>query len=493
MRTFELIFTTVLLLAIMLELISGKRRGYSSLIYGIAVLTAIAAVISKGFRFAMAPLYLLSLALFLASIIKNLFRKESELKAKKSQRILHAAGSIMFCFVFILSAVFAWFLPINNLPEPSGKSKVGTVFMDFNNPYRTNLLTGRKELQRIGVQIWYPADDIHDKKRINWLLSRNSASLFAKSVGLPDVFGQLTMVKTNSYLNAPLSAASRKYPVILFSGGSGMFNGQNTIQMEELASNGYIVIAVSHPKDDFVTRFADGTELSLDMKMGDVLNDDMSSAIKYMKSKYKSDHGTPEMQRTVIQIAKVSNADVKIWAEDMIFAADQIDRMNDGSIKSMFKGKIDTRGYGIFGHSFGGAAAGQACLDDSRFKAFINIDGTPFGDSVKRSIKQPFMVLSAGLDSSAKFRAGDGYSSDQKNYTIVSVRGAEHMNFTDLNRIMSRIGKLFGILGRINSDRAAKITNTYVLAFFNHYLKGSTESVLNEKNSYFSEVGIEQR
>ena len=512
MRIFELIFTTILFFSIILTFIIGqkiklfiKRRYIMYSMYGSAVIFAILSICFEGFRFIMLPLYLLCLILCAIEVTRKLrlhtyqsnptgenqtFIKK---KSKKKHCFLRTFGIAIFCVAFLISIILSWFLPVNNLPTLSGNSKVGTVFMDFTNPSRTNILNGTKESQKIAVQIWYPASDIHGKKRVNWMINRKVASLFAERMRLPDILGQLCMVKTNSYLNASLSTGSEKYPIILFSGGGGMFNGQNVIQMEELASNGFVVAAVSHPKDDFATVYSNGTVLPYDKELGDALSSDMKQAINFMKSKYSSDDATPEMQRATIKAAKLSNMNVRLWAEDLSFIADQIEKMNNGLIDSIFKGKMDTSQFGVFGHSFGGAAAGQVCLNDDRFKAFMNIDGTPFGDTVNDTIDQPFMIVEADSDSSIKFKASDGYSPDQRNYLIVSVNGAEHMNFTDLNTIIPRIGKKIGVLGNIDTDEQTKIMNAYVLAFFNHYLKGSSEPILESKKSPFSEISPIQR
>ena len=50
-------------------------------------------------------------------------------------------------------------------------------------------------------------------------------------------------------------------------------------------------------------------------------------------------------------------------------------------------------GIGITGHSYGGATAAQACLNDNRFVAGINIDGATCGDFLYKDIKKPFMLL----------------------------------------------------------------------------------------------------
>lgn len=83
--------------------------------------------------------------------------------------------------------------------------------------------------------------------------------------------------------------------------------------MEELASNGFIVVSVSHPKDDFATVYSDGTVLPYDLKLKNALNNDMLQAINYTKSKYSTDDVTPEMQRAMIMAAKKWNENVRLW------------------------------------------------------------------------------------------------------------------------------------------------------------------------------------
>ncbi len=479
-----LILVNLLLSAAAIIFIKNKKLNI--VLPALSILFSVISIIAEGFRFAMVPAYLLGAIVFIVRLITML------LKPKKRHRVLKGFGIAAFCIVYVLSIALPAFLPVINLPKAGGKYTVGTTRIDFIEPDRYDIVTGRESPQNIAVQVWYPASNTGGNKLARWMDSRKMASLFADMERLPDVFGQLCLVKSNSFTDAEISVEEDTYPVILFSCGLGMFSGQNTIQMEELASRGYIVFSVSHPYDNFASEYSDGSIIPYDSNHLDALSKDTAAALDIVKSQI-DDQNSPEFQREIISRCKVSNDEARVWSGDMIFVANQIARLNDGSIASIFKGRLDTKNIGIFGHSFGGAVAGEACLNDSRFKAFINMDGTPFGDTVDAVISQPFMVLATGKDRNLQLKASDGYSENQKNYIVVSINGSQHMNFTDLNTIVPYVGKSLGALGSIRPDRQTEIMNTYILAFFDKYLKGEQQSILETSSSLYPEVVIERR
>lgn len=468
------------------SIVSTKNLKFTIIFPVLSIIFSGFSIFIHDFRFAMFPAYMLSIILLVFSLVK------SQANIRKRHPVLKTFGITVFFLVYTVSIVLPVFLPVINLPKPKGLNSVGTIRMQFTEADRKNILLSKASPQKIAVQVWYPAVNTSRGKQANWMDSRKAASFFAKSKEFPDLFGQLCLIKTNSYWNATLSNKTKQYPIILFSGGAAMFNGQNTVQMEELASQGYVVFAVSHPYDDFASIYPDGKIVPYSTRQLTELSKDSLSAIDIAKKKV-SDESSPDFQRTTIRNSKLNTENVRIWSHDMSFIADQITKLNNGNIKSIFKGRLDIEKMGIFGHSFGGAAAGQTCLYDNRFKAFINMDGTPFGDTVDNIIKQPFIVLSEGSDRNLKFKAGDGYSKNQKNFLIVSINGSQHMNFTDLNVILINIGKKLGILGSIRADRQTEIMNNYIVSLFNKYLKGEKEPLLDSDSSPYTEVTIQRK
>jgi integrase/recombinase XerD len=92
------------------------------------------------------------------------------------------------------------------------------------------------------------------------------------------------------------------------------------------------------------------------------------------------------------------------------------------------------------------------------------------------------------------------YSKDEVNHLLECVdrtnpKGKRDyaMMLLDLNTIVPNAGKALGALGSIPENRQTKIMNTYIVSFFNKYLKEMKEPLLNASTSQYPEVTIEKK
>jgi predicted dienelactone hydrolase len=69
---------------------------------------------------------------------------------------------------------------------------------------------------------------------------------------------------THGYVGAPVRAGGSRFPVVIFNHGYLLYPWQNTALMEELASHGYVVFSLSHPRDSASYRTLDGTLVEAD-------------------------------------------------------------------------------------------------------------------------------------------------------------------------------------------------------------------------------------
>ncbi|PYV05482.1 MAG: hypothetical protein DMG26_05195 [Acidobacteria bacterium] len=183
----------------------------------------------------------------------------------------------------------------------------------------------------------------------------------------PFLWQRLDWVQVHAIPDAPVSAAQPGYPVLIFSTGYGRVPTDYTVLAEDLASHGYVVVGIANTYSAPVVAFPDGRVVSR-----------------------VREAALPEGSR----LAEKTAADrlVMVWAEDVIFVIDQLDRLSTDASGGFF-GRLDVTRLGVFGHSFGGAAAVEACSRDSRCKAAVDIDGALFGDVPRVGLKQPCMFV----------------------------------------------------------------------------------------------------
>src|SRR5581483_7569872 len=68
----------------------------------------------------------------------------------------------------------------------------------------------------------------------------------------------LASVRTHAAPMVPVAGAEARYPIVLFSPSWTGRRGQNTVQAEELASHGFVVVGIDHPFATDLTVFPDG-------------------------------------------------------------------------------------------------------------------------------------------------------------------------------------------------------------------------------------------
>jgi pimeloyl-ACP methyl ester carboxylesterase len=158
---------------------------------------------------------------------------------------------------------------------------------------------------------------------------------------------------------------------------------------------------------------------------------------------------------------------------------------------------------GVFGHSFGGAAALQFCQDDSRCKAGVDVDGAPHGSVIRSGVNRPFMILWSdhsgehdpqGAQVMADLRSiYDHLPPDGRPF--LEIRGANHFLFSDdgallKGPIVMRALRLLGVVG-IDGRRQLAVTAYCLRGFFDAELKGAPR--FGVASSIYPEIQVVQR
>lgn len=323
------------------------------------------------------------------------------------------------------------------------------------------------------VQVWYPADVEAGATPAPYLPDTdfmvnefNTVLNVVYDLTLaPDLAPSLEF-QSHSFSDVPISSDQSSYPVLIFSHGLGGFPALYSAQLEEMASHGYIVFAIYHTYVTPITMFPDGR----------IVTFSLPESLDTYPATYVH----------------------RVASEDQIFVANQLQALNNDD-GSMFAGKLNLEMLGVFGHSMGGTAAVLSCYQDSRFRACVNEDG--FSDVLYQTyegILQPFMYMQKENNRDAPWISlyqsvrGPGYN--------LFLDGFGHLSFGDFTwgPVSSSLpGRETSVrlvwVGDVEGLRAIQIVRVYLLAFFDTYLKGEENVLLDGPSAEYPEVNFESR
>lgn len=497
MRTFEIILIIVNLLALFLQFrqLSKEIQLWSA---GINLTVLIVHGIFEGLRYQMAFSYAFVFVLLTLAFIKVIQKSER----RTPGRLKGIAFSLSFILLAI-TALLAHALPVFRLPKPTGDFPIGIQYLHLldenrSEPFLDGISQSKRELM---LKVYYPAVDDRSKPFSPYFYSTQLVKAFAGFYNLPDfAFDHLNLVKTNSKEGLHVSDAEVPYPVILFSHGAGTTMEVHVAQYEDLASHGYVVVAIDHTYVSAATAFPDRIVLHKDAT-------------------------------TDFDVAEPAEPITQIMAEDVSFVIDTLEKMNAGKVPSIFEGKLNVEKIGAMGHSVGGAVAYNLAFSDNRVKAAINLDGvvyiTPESDP---SNMIPFLMLvndeyhiqaienrepllkrfedmdeidkRIAIDShGSQQRYQDAYDEAQKNVvgltevlkvngSLFTIQGSDHMKFTDIGLFIGipRLREALKIGGTTDPARTLETTKALTVMFFDHHLKDEIGASLGSLMTVFPEL-----
>jgi predicted dienelactone hydrolase len=382
------------------------------------------------------------------------------------------------------------------LPAPTGPCAVGRIVFHWTDPTRPEPLAPRPGAHReVMVYVWYPARTGTDAPRAPYF---PHAALVEKAVGeaeMRDEFGaalprvRAGRLRAHAVENAQMPASGKRYPVLIFSHGFGETGLTYAALLEDLASHGYVVAAVEHPYDAFCVVFS------------------VDRVVPFAQEKWNAAKAKPG-GRVAYQVAQIP-----IRAADIRFVLDQLVRADQASRPATpLTGRLNLERVGVFGHSLGGMAAARACEGDQRIRAGMNQDsdyeGVPFiASSAGKGITQPFLFFAtdhsiyvskhkappndAELARDKLTRAqhkeiSERYQKAQDaslatlpggSYRVsVETPGFTHRSFIDLP-LLKASDDPAAVARNLENLRTVR---TYTRAFFDKYLKGRKDTLLDQ-------------
>jgi hypothetical protein len=354
------------------------------------------------------------------------------------------------------------------------------------------------------VWVHYPADG-QNSQVAPYIPAELASAMQAEGV-IADA-AMFDMIHPHAYVNALLSPAETSYPVLIFSHGKNLHPLFYTTILEELASQGYIVVSIVHPHDAPASVFPP----SDDYPDGDVLvtpNGDENSYVEWAVAT------NPDI---------LTMYEIESRPKDVLLTLVSLALMNS-SPDSMFANRLDLTNVGMFGHSFGAGTSAWASQLLSQFLPSLAFNATLFLDTSAvplvlqqgtPPLSQPVMFMDgsgAEFDGNSPIiQPGDKDAVKEGSITNIyylmqtipfyffELESSTHYTYvTDLMFAEPYLegfnpygedpyGEKVPIIG-IDNERAVNIINTYMAAFFNKHLKNTEEPLLDEPSPDYLEV-----
>jgi dienelactone hydrolase len=247
--------------------------------------------------------------------------------------------------------------------------------------------------------------------------------------------------------DAPALAEHSPFPVLVFSHGLVGLRAQNSSSFQELASWGYVVVALDHTDAAAVTVFPDGETRIFDLQRFGI---------------------SPAAAEHVTEIL------LPVWVADQRFVYDTLEQW--ASNDPLLAGRLDVRRMGSFGHSFGGVTALAVCRVDARCQAAANLDGGFANDRLSGPATRPLLLMTSGSSNQIpKALAGWArlISSASAPAYWLELPNSNHYSFT----IAPLISPLLAPAG-FDGRAGLRTVDTYLRAFFDQHLRGQKTRLL---------------
>jgi predicted dienelactone hydrolase len=390
-----------------------------------ALMLAVASLALEGIVWQLVPWQLVGVAVAGAAALRHW-------RPGRSRRWRRVIGRSALVVGLALGGIALLTTFVPTMPKPSGPHAVGSEIFRWTDEHRAETFTADpSDRRQVIAQAWYPTE-ITNGQAVPYFEAQDR--LPGSISGLPSfMFTSFGSIKTHAISGAPVRNTQRTWPVLLFSPGLSIPREQYTALCTDLASRGFVVIALSVPYESSVSVLADGKIV------GQTIHPDVMGPPPH-----------PALERLIA-----------IRAGDSRFVLDQLGRLAQLEPSSPLAGHLDLHHVGIVGHSLGGATAVQIMASDPRFKVGVNLDGKLFGREPDARLNRPFLWIQAGVTQTEEYTEGrDRFLARQQSRgTLLTIRKSMHLGFTDDPSYLTSLGRdLLGAPGGMGSISLADMT-----------------------------------
>ena len=340
-----------------------------------------------------------------------------------------------------------------DLPDVTGSYKVGTAVIGLTDKDRKGVYAdgSTSEFRKLEAQIWYPAQDSEAKAKPPYLDKAVMQDILQQDGNMGLTMDSRYLVRVRAQSNAP-AAAGAPFPVLIFSPGFGTTYSFYQSILEDIASHGYIVIAVNSPNVACLSGI-DG----------------------------HSFHKLPSL-KSEEEAETYFNVHFQETVDDLKFVAKQLPSINSNAALPV-AGRLDIHNIGCFGHSYGGAAAIEAAGEDPQISAGADIDGSLYSHLTEDRMHTPMLLMGSEKNFAADPTWKPFIKGMPKGSMQIRVKGAAHNNFSDVMLLQSSLAGDAG--GEKKALTYIRITRAGLLSFFDEHVKHGSDAETEKMKSEF--------
>ena len=358
--------------------------------------------------------------------------------------------------------------------KPMGKYAIGTVSYWVTDPDREEIfITDKHQARQIPIQVWYPAENTTHPDYAPYIPKVTKVSeAISELLHIPKaLLYPLQFKRSNALVKAPVNKGKAQYPVLLYLTGLYGHRCISTFQIQELVSQGYIVVGIDCPMAVALATFPDGSTLkSLPRTIIDpMLNESLTEENPLLSYKGKTFEGGL----------------IAYFAKDVSRVIDFLTTVNTNDPNHLLYNKLNLDRLGAFGVSLGGIIVSEASWKDPRIKANLIMESRIPLKIAQTGLRVPTMVITRPAEAmrTERERSGGWTESDIqehlntmgnlcKNTTeseFVQIPNIFHVDFTDAP-LWVPFPHLLGFSGKTPIEETHHKLNELTLTFFGKHL-----------------------
>ncbi len=359
--------------------------------------------------------------------------------------------------LILVSLGLFYAFPMRGIPDPTGEYKIGSFYDIIEDEDRLELYTeDPTDTRRFMIKVWYPTINAISSEPRKWIGSSAITESLAKDMGLPAfLLDHINDIPSNHYGYVPLSQDQESYPIVIISHGWGGFMTLHTDLAEELASRGYVVVAIDHTYGSVATTFIDETV-------------------------YQNKEALPDREDPGFLDA--ANQLVYTYAGDISRTIEYLEGKDGPMPYALFDDRLDLDRIGLLGHSTGGGADVAVALNDTRIKALLGLDAWVepiLQTEIAKGLNIPSLFLR-----SETWKTGPNNNNlselilNSNQAILYQIDGTTHSDFS-MAYMFSTLTGMLGITGSLDADYLLHMQKDIMNSFFDEHLKGEINQTVD--------------